>query len=119
MSGFHLPERAAELSREEANFAISFFLPSNNRADPGKPVFSIGENEASHTNQKLLFLQRIGCYVGRYVTVSVPLFAKNIYAEFGPGWVLLEEGLEEEGEQGKRRATAEAKGLQWWSVQYK
>ena len=38
-------------------------------------------------------------------------------AEFGPGWIQLEEGLEE-GE-GQRRVTSEAKGLQWWSVQYK
>ena len=48
VSGFYLPERAAELSREEPSFTISFFLPNNNQADPGKPAFSIGEKKASH-----------------------------------------------------------------------
>ena len=48
MSGFYLPERAAELSGEEPRFTISFSLPNNNQADLGKPVFSIGEKKASH-----------------------------------------------------------------------
>ena len=59
VSGFYLPERAAELSREEPSFTISFFLPNNNGADPGKPVFSIGENEASHID---IFPKQIDCW---------------------------------------------------------
>ena len=59
VSGFYLPERAAELSRALPSFAISFFLPNNNQADPGKPVFSIGENEASHIE---IFTKQIDCW---------------------------------------------------------
>ena len=39
------------------------------------------------------------------------------FSEFGPGWIQLEEGLQ--GLQGQRRVAAEAKGLQWWSIQYR
>ena len=52
VSGFYLPETRADLSREESSFTVSFFLHNDNRADPGKPIFSIGEAEASHPKSK-------------------------------------------------------------------
>ena len=39
VSGFYLPNTATA----DSSFTISFFLHDNNRADPGKPIFSIGE----------------------------------------------------------------------------
>ena len=53
VSGFYLPETTAtDLSREESTFSISFFRYDNNRVDPGKPVFSVGEKKENNTKRQ-------------------------------------------------------------------
>ena len=80
VSGFYIPNKKSESSREPS-FVISFFLP-NNRDDPGKPVFSLGGNEAwqAHGNCVLFNIPPYKCCITEiyhYTTQSLGLAGSN------------------------------------------
>ena len=80
VSGFYIPNKKIESSREPS-FVISFFLP-NNRDDPGKPVFSLGGNEAwqAHGNCVLFNIPPYKCCITEiyhYTTQSLGLAGSN------------------------------------------